>query len=92
MISISKKTIGWAVGVSLVSLATVAVAGEAITGYGSTRAAAADQANQYAKQASFNRFKRGDCYTPVRPQDCRKDQDEWICVAYVANHEGSCGF
>ncbi len=87
-----RKWIAWIVGGSLLAAATFAAAGEAITGFGATRAEAAAQANEYARQASHNRFGRGDCYTPVRPQDCRKDQEEWVCVAYVANHRGSCGF
>lgn len=70
---------------------TTAVAGEAVAGFGDTRAQAAAAATQNVRQASYERFRRSDCYTPVRPQDCRLDGGSWICIAYVANHRGSCG-
>jgi len=69
-----------------------AYAGSPIYGYGDTRGAAASDANRKAASASSQKFGRGDCYTPVRPQDCRQDGNGWICIAYLANHRGSCGF
>jgi hypothetical protein len=78
------------VGVALAP--TAAYAGSPVYGYGTTRSAAARDANQNAADASRDRFQRADCYTPARPQDCRQESGEWICIAYVANHRGSCGF
>jgi hypothetical protein len=76
---------------STVAFSTAALAREAVHGYGDTRAAAVADATRNVKEASMERFDRADCYTPVRPQDCQQDDGGWICVAYVANHRGSCG-
>ncbi len=79
-------------GVLAVAAATAAVAGEAVYGYGDTRAQAASSANQNATELAYKRFPgRSNCITPVRPQDCKQDSGGWVCVAYIANHEGSCG-
>jgi hypothetical protein len=62
-----------------------------VYGYGATRADAARDAEINVKQESVSRFGRDDCYTPVLPSDCKDDGNGWVCVANVANHEGSCG-
>lgn len=85
------RTLG-AVAASFAIFVTAAWAGEAVYGYGETRSEAVADANHNAAGESRNRFGRSDCYTPVRPRDCSKDDDGWVCVAHVANHEGSCGF
>lgn len=72
-------------------VSTAAWAGYGVTGYGDTRAQAAADAEKIARDESFRRFKRDYCFTRVRPQDCKQDSGGWTCVAYVANHEGSCG-
>lgn len=77
--------------IALACVAAPAAAGTAVHGYGDTRAQAVRDATSAVKEASQERFQRRDCYTPVRPQDCRQDGGGWVCVAYVANHAGSCG-
>lgn len=86
----SKITAGLA-GAAFAALATVAVAGTAVYGYGDSRAEAVRDAERNVKQESLSRFDRADCYSPIRPEDCRQDSSGWVCVAYVANHRGSCG-
>ncbi len=76
----------------LASVSTPAYAGEAVYGYGETRADAVADANRSAAIMSQNRFGRSDCRTPVRPKDCKQDGGGWVCIAYLANHRGSCGF
>jgi hypothetical protein len=87
----SKWKIALAVGGAVLAAASVAWAGEAVYGYGSSRAEAAADANYKADRAAAQRFPgRHGCTTPVRPDSCRQDGSGWVCVAYVANHEGSC--
>lgn len=75
---------------SLATWSTAAVAGTAIKGIGSTRSAAMDDANARAKAESVKRFGRDTCITFAKLDSCVIDQGDWICIAYVANHEGSC--
>lgn len=83
---------GWLAGAVAVSAATAAWAGEAVYGYGDTRSQAASDANYKAQQLASQRFPgRYGCTTPVRPDSCKQDGSGWVCVAYVANHAGSCG-
>lgn len=82
---------GLVVGIMLVIPATAAIAGSPVYGYGLTRGSAARDALANVKDESFKRFGRRDCYSPVKPEDCRRDDDGWVCIAYVANHRGSCG-
>ena len=83
------KVVGAAAAAAAV--AGSAAAGSPVYGYGNTRAGAAADAEANAKQESYARFKKYSCYTPVRPQDCKEDSGGWVCIAYVANHAGSCG-
>ncbi len=86
-----KKRIATIIGAIALAAATAAVAGEAVYGYGDSRSQAAANANYNATAIASKRFPgRSNCITPVRPQDCRQDSGGWVCVAYVANHEGSC--
>ena len=79
-------------GVASLLITSPAMAGVEVLGYGNSRAEAAANANIAAQEASAQRFGgKRNCYTPVRPQDCRSDSGGWICAAHVANHEGSCG-
>lgn len=71
-------------------LATAAIAGSPVYGYGSTRADAAEDAERAAKEESYRRHGKRQCYTPLKPQDCRKDDGGWVCEISVANHLGSC--
>jgi hypothetical protein len=84
---ISRKIIKWTVGAAAALAATAALAGDPVTGYGNTRAEAAANAEANARAEAA---RRNTCITPVRPQDCHQDNGGWICVAYVANHQGSC--
>jgi hypothetical protein len=87
----TKWKIGLLAGGALLAAATAAIAGEAVTGYGSTLGEAANAANAQAERMAAQRFPgRHGCITPVRPETCRQQGSTWICVAYVANHEGSC--
>jgi hypothetical protein len=72
------------------SASTAAFAGSPVYGFGLTRAAAAADARLAAQQRSRDLHGRPNCYTPLRPNDCRRDGGEWICIIYVANHSGSC--
>lgn len=90
--TISKTLAGLAMAGITMSAGTAAWAGEPVYGYGSSRASAATDANYKAERMSNSKFNRGDCYTPVRPQDCKQSDGGWTCIAYLANHRGSCGF
>lgn len=71
-------------------VATVAIAGHPVFGYGDTRAEAAKDAERAAQEESYRIHKKRYCYTPLKPQDCKKDESGWVCEISVANHSGSC--
>lgn len=72
-------------------MAVPAYAGEAVEGVGGSRSDAMNDANARARTESARRFAGNTgCITPARLDSCRQDQGDWICIAYVANHQGSC--
>ncbi len=75
---------------ALALTSTAAIAGTPIEGVGGSRAAAMAHANEQARYESQRRHGQGNCYTPALVSSCRENSGEWICVAYVANHRGSC--
>ncbi len=82
------KYIKYAVAAVILPLSSIASAGHAIEGTGDTRSEAMRDAETRAKQVAQD---EGTCITPPKTSDCRKDDGGWICVVYVANHQGSCG-
>ena len=89
---VSFRAIATAAAISLALTSTSALAGEAVYGYGNTRQEAAADANRSAAIMSQSKFGRSDCRTPVNPSKCYQDAGGWVCIAYLANHKGSCGF
>lgn len=67
-----------------------AVAGTSVTGYGDTRAEAAQNAEDKARQLAKQ---KKTCYEYVDESKCKKSSEGggWMCEADVANHNGSCG-
>jgi hypothetical protein len=84
-----RKLLGTAAAAAAL-IASPAIAGTTIKGYGSSREAAIRDANEQARQASYDRFQKYTCYTPAKPSTCGKDSEGWVCDAAVANHAGSC--
>lgn len=70
--------------------ATPATAGTAVYGYGANRNAAMREADTMARAASLRRFGRRTCYARAEAARCRRDLSEWVCIAVLANHQGSC--
>lgn len=72
---------------AMITIPTIASAGEAVWGVGDTRSDALRDAEARAKEIARA---QGTCITPPKPSDCSKDEGGWKCVVYVANHIGSC--
>lgn len=87
--TLSRKLIAGAVAGVLLGSAGVAIAGTAVTGTGSSPAAAMDDANRRASQISQRQWGRGTCYTPARYESCRQQGGYWVCRAHVNNQAGS---
>lgn len=80
-----------AVAVTILMVPVAVLAGEAIRGVGSSRSEAMDDANRRAGDESARRFGgKRQCYTPAKLESCIEDRGDWVCTAFVANHEGSC--
>ena len=73
-----------AAGAALV--ATAAVAGDWVLGYGATRSAAMNDANG---RAQVQAQAAGTCYRQAKGESCRQDQGEWVCRAEVTHHDRS---
>ena len=76
----------------LILMGGSAWAGDAVRGSGSSPADAMRDADERARTESARRFGGNrNCYTPSRYESCQKDSNGYyVCVAYVANHQGSC--
>jgi hypothetical protein len=80
-----------AIAATILAVPVAVLAGEVIKGVGATRSSAMDDANERAADESARRFGgKRQCYTPAKLESCVEDRGDWICTAFVANHEGSC--
>jgi hypothetical protein len=70
----------------LLFVSTAAHAGTSIEGI-----CPSNDANARARVESAKRFNANrNCISQARVDSCRFDRGDWICVAFVANHRGSC--
>lgn len=67
--------------------AGVAFAGTMVVGYGPSRSAACQDAEQRARRDAAA---RNTCYSSCQYDSCREQDGEWRCRAEVSHHRGSC--
>lgn len=71
---------------AVMATAGIAIAGDWVKGYGSTRSEALNDAERRA-QARARSAKR--CYNQPDAKNCSKDDIEWVCRVEVTHHNPS---